>query len=58
MITTSPQQEERQARWMWVQDWRAKIRRVSTSRSRQREQDEQQLDMLLEQKRRMDSLSS
>ncbi|KIM46120.1 hypothetical protein M413DRAFT_441181 [Hebeloma cylindrosporum] len=54
MISQSPD-EERQPRWTWVQEWRSKIRLPSRSRPPSRERD---LDTLVDEKRRMEDLSS
>ncbi|PPQ94035.1 hypothetical protein CVT25_009883 [Psilocybe cyanescens] len=59
MISHSPrvtsEDDERQSRWTWVQEWRTKIR--IGSRSRAREQDQLSLDTLVEEKRRLEDLS-
>ncbi|KAF7969303.1 hypothetical protein HWV62_27729, partial [Athelia sp. TMB] len=46
----SPEEQERQSRWTWVQEWRAKMRRSSRSRARD---DNQQLEVLIREKQEM-----
>ncbi|EAU84857.2 hypothetical protein CC1G_00376 [Coprinopsis cinerea okayama7 len=49
--------EARQARWNWVQEWRTKIRINSRSRTRERAQMEAELNVLVQEKRRLEDLS-
>ncbi|KAK7061785.1 transmembrane protein 41 [Favolaschia claudopus] len=49
-------EEKRSSRFAWVQDWRTKIRMAS--RSRTREASQHQLDVLVDEKRAMEDLSS
>ncbi|KAF9009006.1 hypothetical protein BDQ17DRAFT_1275343 [Cyathus striatus] len=59
MISPSESQvseNERQSRWVWVQEWRTKIRLASRSRTRDRAQNE--LHTLIQEKRAMEHLSS
>ncbi|TFK43470.1 snare associated Golgi protein-domain-containing protein [Crucibulum laeve] len=48
--------DERHPRWVWVQDWRTKIRLAS--RSRTRGQDQNELQILVQEKRALEDLPS
>lgn len=46
----SSEEQERQSRWTWVQDWRTKIRLSSRSRPRD---ESRQLEILIREKQEM-----
>ncbi|EDR12445.1 uncharacterized protein LACBIDRAFT_311852 [Laccaria bicolor S238N-H82] len=48
----------RQPKWIWVQEWRTKIRLPSRSRTPERQQKEDQLQTLVQEKRRLEDLPS
>ncbi|TFK29416.1 hypothetical protein FA15DRAFT_664369 [Coprinopsis marcescibilis] len=50
--------EARQARWKWVKEWRTKIRMTSRSRTQDRAQMEAELNVLVQEKRRLEDLPS
>ncbi|KAF8165283.1 snare associated Golgi protein-domain-containing protein [Crassisporium funariophilum] len=59
MISTSPRAsdaEKQESKWAWVQDWRTKI--SMSSRSRERQQDHHDLNILVQEKQRLEDYSS
>ncbi|KAJ3505886.1 hypothetical protein NLJ89_g7174 [Agrocybe chaxingu] len=55
---TSLDSDDRQSRWIWVQEWRTKIRLSSRSRAREQKVEQRTLDTLIQEKRRLEDLSS
>ncbi|KAF9534262.1 snare associated Golgi protein-domain-containing protein [Crepidotus variabilis] len=56
ILSSQPTDDERKPRWVWVQEWRTKIRLPSRSRQREqgRKQDQLTLDTLVSEKRRFE----
>ncbi|KAJ2936906.1 hypothetical protein H1R20_g188, partial [Candolleomyces eurysporus] len=54
----SPSPTDRNPRRSWVQEWRKKIRLSSRSRTREQEQRQAELDVLVQEKRRLEDLPS
>ncbi|KDR83677.1 hypothetical protein GALMADRAFT_236009 [Galerina marginata CBS 339.88] len=55
--SSASEDDKRESRWTWVQDWRTKIRMSSRSRGREQAQDQLKLDTLVDEKRRIEDLS-
>jgi hypothetical protein len=50
-ISSTPGAHDSMSKWLWVQDWRSKIRIASRSRAQEREQNLKQLEVLVQEKR-------
>lgn len=51
----TPKIDERKARWTWIQEWKLKIKKT---RFQEPKEDQVRLEMLIQEKRRLDDISS